>query len=57
MKTKTMLVAMTCLCAFNSLQGNAQVAGSNNPVVVAAEVTLWLQLRLSSEESRFVTVS
>ena len=37
MKTKTILVAMTCLCAFNSLQGNAQVAGSNNPVVVAAE--------------------
>ena len=28
---------MTCLCAFNSLQGSAQVAGSNNPVVVAAE--------------------
>ena len=37
MKTKTILVAMTCLCAFNSLQGSAQVAGSNNPVVVAAE--------------------
>lgn len=27
MNTKTILMAMTCLCAFNSLQGNAQVAG------------------------------
>lgn len=30
-------MAMTCLCAFNSLQGNAQVAGGNTLVATAIE--------------------
>ena len=37
MNTKTILMAMTCLCAFNSLQGNAQVAGGNTLVATAIE--------------------
>ena len=37
MNTKTILMAMTCLCAFNSLQGNAQVAGGNTLVATAVE--------------------
>lgn len=37
MNTKTILMAMTCLCAFNSLQGNAQVAGENTLVATAIE--------------------
>ena len=37
MNTKTMLVAMTCLCAFNSLQGNAQVAGGNTLAATVVE--------------------
>ena len=37
MNTKTILMAMTCLCAFNSLHGNAQVAGGNTLVATAVE--------------------
>ena len=37
MNTKTILMAMTCLCTFNSLQGNAQVAGGNTLVATAIE--------------------
>ena len=37
MNTKTMLVAMTCLCAFNSLQGNAQVVGGNTLAATVVE--------------------
>ena len=37
MDTKTMLVAMTCLCAFNSLQGNAQVVGGNTLAATVVE--------------------
>ena len=37
MNTKTILMAMTCLCAFNSLQGNVQVAGGNTLEIVDAD--------------------
>ena len=37
MNTKTIFMAMTCLCVFNSLQGNAQVAGGNTLVATAIE--------------------
>lgn len=37
MNTKTIFMAMTCLCVFNSLQGNAQVAGGNTLAATVVE--------------------